>query len=317
MSALGDLLSKRLIFVTGKGGVGKTTVAAALGFLAAKEGRRTLLCELEPKGEIARYYGHKPGGFQPLQVRENLWTMEMSTEEAIYEYLRVFLRLPIPPKLTPLAKTLDFVANAAPGVREILVVGKLCWEVRQNQYDVIIADASASGHVISQLSSPRGVGDLFPVGMVKDQTGWMLDILSDPAQTGIAVVSTAEETPIEEAVELVGRLKSETVVSLAAAIINKIVPSVLSPLETTMFQRVREGSLAVALDDGLGGGLAGLGEATELWQSMAMKNQNHAARLRDTIAGEVPLIEVPTVPGVNMGFGVIREVAETMEVELG
>jgi anion-transporting ArsA/GET3 family ATPase len=312
---LDSILSKRLIFVTGKGGVGKTTVSTALGLLAARRGLRTLICEVEPKGEVSRFFGIKSGGFVPVNVAENLDVMEMSTEAALYEYLKLYLRLPIPVRLTPLAKTFDFVANAAPGVREILVVGKLCYEVRERHYDVVLADASSSGHIVSQLSSPQGVGDLFPIGLVRDQTDWMLEILADREQTGICLVATAEETPIEESLELNQRLKEQTVVSLVAAIVNKVIPSVFSNLERTTFE-----GLSALLDAGveLGAldGLANLIEATRLWSSLGERQESLIQRLRSALPKQTPFAVVPTIPGVHVGLSVVTEVAETLEVEL-
>src|SRR5437588_10693386 len=109
--------------------------------------------------------------------------MSMSTEESLQEYLRLQMHLPGIARVGPLAKALDFVATAAPGVREILTVGKLAYEVRQRRWDLVLADASASGHVAGQLAAPRAIDQLVHVGPVHQQTGWMLDILGDPALT--------------------------------------------------------------------------------------------------------------------------------------
>ena len=109
-------------------------------------------------------------------------------------------------KIGPLARTLDFVANAAPGVKEILTVGKLAWEVREQHYDLVVVDASASGHIVGQLAAPDAIKELVQVGLVRDQTGWMMDILGDPAQTGVVIVAAPEEMPVQETIELAGRL---------------------------------------------------------------------------------------------------------------
>ena len=129
-SALG-LLDRRLLFVTGKGGVGKTSVASALGHLAASHGKRTLVCEVDSKGDLADFFGVGPLGFDPTEVRPNLFAMAMDTEESLKEYLRLQLKVPMLAKVGPLARTFDFIANAAPGVKEILTVGKLTYEVRE------------------------------------------------------------------------------------------------------------------------------------------------------------------------------------------
>lgn len=315
-SKLDDLLSRRLIFVTGKGGVGKTTVATALAVLAAEKGKRVLLCEIVPKSEIVGLFGVPNGDFEATEVRDNLFVMEMNTEKALVEYIKLFLKIPIPITVGPLAKTFDFVSNAAPGVREILVVGKLCYEVRQNHYDIVIADSSASGHVISQLASPQGVNQLFGVGLVKDQTKWMLDILTDSTSTGICLVSTPEETPVEETLEVFRRINEETQVAVALGVVNKLIPKIFSALEEGFLNVVEQDGVSERLGKRVGPGMGGLVHASKLWQDIAGSHEKNARRLYDEFGGGVPMVEIPLMPGMKMGIGLVREIAETLEVEL-
>ena len=114
-----DLLSRRLLFVTGKGGTGKTTVAAALARHVASTGARVLVVEMDEKGALAAALGCGPLSFEPAEVAPNLSAMAMNTEDSLREYIRLFVRMPIVTTLGPLARILDFVANAAPGVKEI------------------------------------------------------------------------------------------------------------------------------------------------------------------------------------------------------
>jgi energy-coupling factor transporter ATP-binding protein EcfA2 len=113
-----DLLDRRLLFVTGKGGVGKSTVAAALALLSAQRGRRTLACEIEAKGDLADFFETSRPGFEAEAVQPNLWAMAMDTEASLREYLRLQLHIPGVAAIRPLARAFDFVATAAPGVRE-------------------------------------------------------------------------------------------------------------------------------------------------------------------------------------------------------
>ena len=119
--------------------------------------------------------------FEPRQVDRNLFAMAMNTEDSLKEYLRLFVKVPLVGRIGPLARTFDFVADAAPGVKEILAVGKLAYEARERHYDLVVVDAEASGHIVAQIGAPRVIRELVQVGMVREQTAWMID---DPRGPG-------------------------------------------------------------------------------------------------------------------------------------
>ncbi|MEY3691569.1 MAG: hypothetical protein RJB57_1225, partial [Actinomycetota bacterium] len=155
---------------------------------------------------VPRALGATGIGYDPVQVAPNLSAMVMRTDRSLQEYVRIHLRLPLLPDISALASTFDFVADAAPGVKEVLGVGKVCWEVRERHFDLVVVDAEASGHIVAQIASPRTINSLVPRGPLRDQTAWMLAILDDPAPTAVVVVTTPEELPVTETVELVARL---------------------------------------------------------------------------------------------------------------
>ena len=150
--------------------------------------------------------------------------MSMDTEASLREYLKLNLKIPVVGRIGPLAKAFDFVATAAPGVREILTVGKLCYEVRERHYDLVVVDAPATGHIVGQLAAPQAINDLVKVGLIRTQTDWMLDILSDPARTGLVAVTTPEEMPVAETLELADRVAAETTVRLSGVVVNRVLP---------------------------------------------------------------------------------------------
>jgi anion-transporting ArsA/GET3 family ATPase len=313
------LFDRRLLFVTGKGGVGKTTVAAALGLLAAEQGKRTLVCEVEPKGDLSVAYDCGPTPFRGRAVTERLTAMSMDTEASLREYLRLIARVPVVGRIGPVASAFDFVATAAPGIREILTVGKLCYEVRERHYDLVVVDASATGQVIGQLAAPIGINELVRVGIVRSQTSWMLEILRDPAVTGAVIATTPEEMPVTEAVDLAGRLSAETPVNLACVVANRVLPELFGNREEQVFEALLEPALMKEVAAELRLDEAALGavlQAARLAVTIRRDGASHLERLREGIGEQVPLLYVPYLFGRAHGLRAIRQVARLLGEEL-
>jgi anion-transporting ArsA/GET3 family ATPase len=211
----------------------------------------------------------------------------------------------------------DYVATAAPGVREIVTVGKLCWEVREGHYDTVVVDASASGHVVGQLAAPQAINQLVKVGLVRLQTGWMLDILGDPATTGVVVVATPAEMPVSETLGLVERLRDETNVALAAVVVNRVLPELFSRQEEELFDRLASDELRGALEVELGVDPRPLFEAARLMVATRRSRTEHLERLRSGIDAEVPLLYVPYLFLRSHGLRATHQVADALGAELG
>jgi anion-transporting ArsA/GET3 family ATPase len=314
------LLDLDLLWVTGKGGVGKTTVAAAIADVAARHGRRTLVCEMDAKGALANAFDVGELQFEPTEVAPNLYAMAMNTEDSLREYLRLFVRIPLLGRIGPLASTFDFVADAAPGVKEILGVGKLCWEVRERNYDLIVVDAEASGHIVSQIGAPRVIADLVQVGLVRDQTQWMLDILDDPARTGVVAVTTPEEMPVTETIELLARLRAETGAHPSAVIANRVLPAMFNRREQAVVDRLDEAM--PILVDAVGGGIGTVVDAARLTESRRATGATHLDRLRtwiegaDEVVDDLPIVVVPELFVRASGPRVVSLVADALTDEL-
>ena len=312
-----DLLDRKLIFVTGKGGVGKSTIAASLAWLGASRGKRTLVCEVDAKGNLADFFETGPTRFEEREIAPRLWAMSMDTEASLKQYLSLQLKIPLVAKVGPLAKMFDFVASAAPGVREIVTVGKLCWEVREKHYDLIVVDASATGHIIGQLAAPQAINQLVQVGLVRQQTGWMLDILEDHSTTGLVVVATPAEMPVNETLELTERLRSETKVDLAAVVVNRVLPELFGRGEEEVFDRLDTPDGRSLLDDALGGPSGPLLEAARLTVTMRRSRTEHLERLRGAIDSSIPMLYVPYLFFRSHGLRATHQIADSLSAELG
>jgi anion-transporting ArsA/GET3 family ATPase len=311
------LLDRRLLFVTGKGGVGKTSVAAALALLAADHGKRVLLCEVDAKGNLADFFETGTTGFQPREVHPGLFAMSMNTEESLREYLSLQLKVPLIARIGPLAKSFDFVATAAPGVKEILTVGKVAWEVREQHYDLVVVDAPATGHIISQLTAPQAINDLVHVGIVREQTAWMVRLLSDPVVTGAVIVAVPEEMPVTETIELSGRIRTETAVDLAAVVVNKVLPELFGRGEEEIFNELCADEMRAELGRAAGDHVGAVLDGARLAVTLRRTRTAHLMRLREELPPVTQMLYLPYLFIRAHGVRATTTLAESLGAELG
>ncbi len=162
----------------------------------------------------------EPGQFEVLRL---------TTRESLDQYLKIYLKLPLgPSRLGPLAKIFDYVSAAAPGVRELLIIGKIGWEVRNGGWDEIIVDAPATGHVVELLTAPQSMAELVPSGPLAQQTGWLTEVLSAES-TGVVLVTLPEELPVTETGELLARLRTESDTAVSLLVVNRAPVEVAGP----------------------------------------------------------------------------------------
>ncbi len=271
---------------------------------------------MDAKGALAAAFEVSELSFQPTEVVPDLWAMTMSTEDSLREYLRLFVRIPLVARLGPLARTFDFVADAAPGVKEILAVGKLCYEVRERHYDLVVVDAEASGHIVAQIDAPQAIRQLVQVGLVRDQTSWMLELLHDATTTGLVIVTTPEEMPVTETIELYGQVRERTGVDVAAIVANRVLPALFSERESAAFERI-DSPAGRRIVTAAAGAKAGIVlDAAALTEARRRIGAEHLDRLRAALGPDLPVLIVPELFTRAAGRRVVNLVAEAIGAEV-
>lgn len=239
-SGVGSLLSRRLLFVTGKGGVGKSTVAAALGMLGARHGRRTLVAEVAGRGDVPRALGGSgpSSAAQEIEIAPDLHWTTIEPQQAMEEYLTDQLPVRALADLLASSRIFGYLAAATPGMRELLTVGKL-WELAQPErrrsdaepYDLVVVDAPATGHGLAYLAAPRTFARVARVGPIARQGLTIHEMLADPKRTGVVAVTTAAEMPVTEALWLHRQLPEQMGLCLDRVVVNRLIPERFSTAE--------------------------------------------------------------------------------------
>jgi anion-transporting ArsA/GET3 family ATPase len=280
-----SVLDRKLLVVTGKGGVGKTTIAAALGLLAAREGRRAIVVEVGEESRLPRLFGisdPQPGVETVLEQR--LSSISIDPDRALLEWLQV-LGGRVSGRLLASSGTFQYFAAAAPGAKELVTMVKI-WQLtrggsrgaRRRGYDLVVLDAPATGHALGMLGSPRTFGAIARVGPIAGQTRQLQELLESPSRSAYLAVALATEMAVTEALELQDGLAKRLGRDLEAVVVNQLLPRRFSAEELREIE---------ALEDtaGLGGASgrrrardSGVSAATEAQRRALTMSAAHAAR---------------------------------------
>lgn len=237
MDAMKNLLDRTILLVTGKGGVGKSTVAATLARRAAGDGKRVLLVELESVSRAAPLFGLQSAPQEATLVGDNIWLQSLDAMDSLRFFALQQLRLEAVVRLALRNKTVRGFFLAMPAIKSILFLYHL-WRLENEhgprgdgRYDILICDLPTSGFVVGLYGVPSTIRQIFRLGPLAHYAEGMAAMLFDPRRAGLVLVTLPEEMPVVETVELLDRLRARHGVEAAAVFVNGVYPALISPDE--------------------------------------------------------------------------------------
>ncbi|MGH7722039.1 MAG: ArsA-related P-loop ATPase [Candidatus Dormibacteria bacterium] len=316
-AVLEALLDRRIVFVAGKGGTGKTTVAAALCLLAARRGKEVLGVEVDAKGDLSAALGSHGASFRAEVAQPGVSVLSLHAEESFQEYLRIYFKVPRLARLTPLSRVFDFIATAVPGPRDMLVTGKIAFEERRRDdtrrpvWDLIVVDCSATGHVLAQLRAARSMLELVRGGIIRNQIEWIDGVISDSRRTAAILTALPEEMPVVETVELRRDIARQNTVHMALCVLNRMPPK---PMPAAARRVLADLATADAQVRGRLPGVAHIGADLELGERLFTGAQAQARQLRAKL--DLPVVEVPLL-AERTGLATTRAVVAALRQGAG
>jgi hypothetical protein len=296
------LLDRRLVIVTGKGGVGKSTVSAALALLAARAGKRVLVCEVNAQERVAPLLGASPSGATAGEVLPGLFTVNVTPHEAMREYGLMVLKFRTIYDAVFENRLVRYFLRVVPSLAELVVLGKILHETKAEErgrprWDLVIVDAPATGHAVQLLRVPAALVDTVPGGPLRHDAEWMQALLVDPVRTALAIVTLPEEMPVNEAIELDAQVRGVLGIHRGALFVNA--------MPATRFTAEEAARLA-----GLAEEPPPVGPAARAARLQVLRAEQSARYLeRARAALDLPATVIPFVPEPRWGRAAIELVA--------
>ncbi|WP_041448133.1 ArsA-related P-loop ATPase [Anaeromyxobacter sp. Fw109-5] len=299
------LLDRRLVVVTGKGGVGKSTVSAALALLAARAGKRVLVCEVNARERIAPMLGAPPSGYEVREARPGIFTLNVTPPEAMREYGIMVLKFRTIYDAVFENRLVRHFLRVIPSLSELVMLGKILFEAKAEErgrprWDVVILDAPATGHAVQLLRVPGALLETIPAGPLRGDAEWMQALLLDPARTALAIVTLPEEMPVNEAIELDAQVRGLLGIARAALFVNAMPEARFTHEEEARLEEL------VAAPPPVGPAAA----AARLQALRAEQAQRYLARARAAL--DLPTTVLPLLPIADWGPEAVERIADAI-----
>ncbi len=292
-----SLFDRRLLVTTGKGGVGKSTVSAALALAAAGRGKRVLVCEVNTQERISVLLGARPVGTEIRRIADNVDAVVVRPAESMRQYGLMQLRYRAVYKAVFENRFVARFLRFIPSLPELVMLGKILHHVREAKWDVVVVDAPATGHGISFLRVPQVLIDTVPPGAMRSDAEWMNALLVDPKITAVNLVSLPEELPVNETIELATAVKSTLRMKAGHVFLNRAYEQRFTAEEIQALDRVLE---PPALD--------AAANAAHTQSVRAGLTDRYRAKLRDSLG--LPILDIPFIaPTGDFGRAAIEEIA--------
>jgi anion-transporting ArsA/GET3 family ATPase len=305
---------RRFIIVGGKGGVGKSTLSAAIGLAAARRGKRTLIAELDTSEKVPVLFGKPRSGYAIQQVHDNLFSINIQPEPALREYGLMKLRYKAAYKVVFENDFMRRLLRLIPGMNELLLIGK-AWHLEQERrpngapvWDTIVVDAPATGHGVSLFRLPAVILSAVKSGPLADDTRQIRDLLTDPRRTSFHIVTLPEEMPYNETVELIRQTREVLRIPTGYVFVNQVWPRVVDPRDAELLEQFRADRLRP--DPQTDAVL----ECARYMEARRSMQDEYLERIRTRIP--LPRVEIPYVFAEDFGYDAVARIADHVEREV-